>query len=159
MIALLPGHHSASMGAINGTHSEHAEACILASMLAARHDAAIVTGTLKEKVAQLSALSPALAIELHYGSNKVQSTSGQVLIACNAESVAIATRDALVSVVPHAHVTLGEYRSGGVDFFLQQSPVPSVLVTIDDFSNVQGITATRSTTCDAISQGLRLCGF
>jgi hypothetical protein len=154
MIAILPGHHSGALGATVGSHSEHAEACLLAAMIATRLDAAIITGTLREKVRQLDDLAPFAAIEIHYGSGKIESNSGHVAVACNERPLAREMQRAIVNTLPFARVDSGAYRNGEVDFFLQRSPCPSLIITIDDFANIAGTPGYRAAMCGAIVAGI-----
>lgn len=158
MIAFLPGHHSGALGAVVGSHSEHAEACILATMLATRLDAAIITGTLREKIAQIESLTPSLAVELHYGNCKFTSNSGHVIVSDNGRDEAARYCSSIIATVPNAKREPGLYRNGDVDFFIQRSPVPSLMITIDDFANLPSIIERRASLCSAITTAINGAG-
>lgn len=162
MITISPGHHSLSPGARNGEHSEHAEACIWAGLIAAQVPwAQLVTGTTKQKIAAIDALRPSLAVELHFGSRKIDSASGTLLLAAGQGGEAMAnTLCGHLSKLPsRVVVSSGHYAdSNGVDFFIAGvKACMALIVCVDDFKNLQGIQAARVQYCAALAEGLRTC--
>lgn len=161
MIAISPGHHSLSPGARSDNHSEHAEACIWAGLVAAQVPGAqVVTGTTAQKLATITVLRPSLAVELHFGSDKLSSSSGTTVLAAGgpvgAGCAAIeALRNDLVGLTPWLQVSSGQYRGlGALDFFLAGARGPALLVCVDDFRNLPWIQSRRYVLCAAIAASL-----
>ena len=159
MIVLSPGHSHNHPGAVIGGHSEHAEACLWVGMLAAQLDAcSVITGTSQRKTAMIEELRPRVAIEWHFGTNHTDSTSGVVALSPKRgclHSLALAL--ALEQALPTARLMPGWYRGDetkGEDFFLRVA-APAILITVDQFDNLDHARKRQVAILQAIVDQLR----